>query len=128
MVTDAGKAIILLVIIFILYKITMMPGFSRTLNRFIEKRVIARGIIKQQILEELFRLPKGYGIAQSTITKDNPKKGFSLAEAGFIEKDILVLSIERKHGLIPFPHASDAIEEGDRLLCYGLLKNIEEHA
>lgn len=125
---DLAKATVIFVFILILYKITTLKGFSRTLNRFIEKKVIARGIVKQKTLEELFRLPKGYGIAQLIITKDSKEKGLTLADAGFIKKNILVLSIERKNKLISFPHAEDVIEEGDKLLCYGLLENIELYA
>jgi len=92
---DLGKAAILLAFIFILYKITSLKGFSRALNRMIEKGIVARGIVKQKTLEELFHLPKGYGLAQLTITADSKEKGLSLAKAGFIDKNILVLSIER---------------------------------
>jgi len=125
---DLGKAAILLAFIFILYKITSLKGFSRALNRMIEKGIVARGIVKQKTLEELFHLPKGYGLAQLTITADSKEKGLSLAKAGFIDKNILVLSIERKNKLISFPHAKDVIEEGDKLLCYGLIKNIKPYA
>jgi Trk K+ transport system NAD-binding subunit len=111
-----------------LYKLTTFRRFSRTLNRFIEKNIVARKFIKQEILEELFSLPQGYGIAQLTITKDVEEKGLSLREAGFIKKNILVLSIERDNNLVPFPHAEDTILEGDKLLCYGLLKNIKSYA
>ncbi|MBU1112496.1 MAG: hypothetical protein KKH93_01300, partial [Candidatus Omnitrophica bacterium] len=114
--------------IFILYKITSLGSFNRALNKFIEKRILARGITRQKTLEELFHLPKGYGLAQLTITSDSKESGLSLAEAGFIKKDILVLSIERKNKLISFPHAQDVIEDGDRLLCYGLIKNIKLYA
>ncbi len=126
--SDLWKAAILLVFIFILYKITTLGGFSRALNKFIEKRITARGIVKQKTLEELFHLPKGYGLAQLTVVNDSKENGLSLAEAGFIKKDILVLSIERKNRLISFPHAQDVIKEGDRLLCYGLIKNIKVYA
>lgn len=125
---DLSKAIIILAFIAILYKITTLKGFSRALNKFIEKRIVAQGLIKEKTLEELFSLPKGYGLAQLTITGKSNEKGLTLAEAGFIKKDILVLSIERKEQLIPFPHASDSINKGDRLLCYGLIDNIKEYA
>lgn len=125
---DLWKAVILLAFIAILYKITTLKGFSRALNKFIEKKVVARGITKQKTLEELFSLPKGYGLAQLAITGKSKGSGLSLAEAGFIEKDILVLSIERKEQLIPFPHANDTIKMGDKLLCYGLITNIKEYA
>ena len=125
---DLEKALLLLLFIYILYRITNLKGFGRTLNRFIEKRIIARGIVRQRTLEELFHLPKGYGIAQLTITKESSEVRLTLAEAGFIKKDILVLSIERKNKLISFPHAHDIIEEGDKLLCYGLLENIKLYA
>lgn len=126
--SELWKAGLILVFIFLLYKLTTWPGFSRTLNRFIEKRIIARGVVEQKTLQELFELPKGYGIAQLTITEGSKEKGLTLSEAGFIKKNILVLSIERKNRLISFPRAEDVIEEGDRLLCYGLLDNIKLYA
>ena len=125
---DLKTAGIILAFIFILYRMVALKGFSRTLNRFIEKRIIAHGIVKQRILEELFHLPEGYGIAQLTVTAESKEKGLTLAEAGFIHKDILVLSIERGGSLIAFPHANDTLEEGDRLLCYGFLQNIKSYA
>lgn len=128
LVADLWKAVILLAFIAILYKITTLKGFSRALNKFIEKKVVARGITKQKTLEELFSLPKGYGLAQLAITGKSKESGLSLAEAGFIKKDILVLSIERKEKLISFPHANDTIKTGDKLLCYGLIINIKEYA
>ena len=125
---DLYKAVVILAIIFILHKITSLKGFSIALNKFIEKRIVARGIIKQKVLEELFHLPKGYGLAQLTITRRSKENGRSLAEAGFSGKDILVLSIARKDKMISFPHAGDIIKEGDRLLCYGLIENIKLYA
>jgi len=122
---DLWKTVILLAFIFVLYKITTLEGFSRALNRFIEKRIVARGIVEQRALEELFHLPKGYGLARLTVTKESRENGRTLAEAGFINKNILVLSIERKNKSIAFPHAGDNVEEGDKLLCYGLIKNIK---
>ncbi|MBD3246588.1 MAG: hypothetical protein GF333_06200 [Candidatus Omnitrophica bacterium] len=126
--TNVEKALILTVILYLFYKLTTLRGFSRALNKFIEKRIIARGIIRQKTLEELFYLPKGYGIAQLTIRSESKEKGLTLAEAGFIDKNILVLSIDRKEGLISFPHANDRIQENDKLLCYGLLENIKSYA
>ena len=125
---DIGKALILLAFSVILYKITTLKGFRRTLNKFIEKRLLATGIIERRTLEELFRLPQGYGIALLNISSESAEKGCTLAEAGFIQKNILVLSIERKDKLISFPRANDVIEEGDKLLCYGALKSIESQA
>lgn len=123
---EIRKALILLVLIFMLYKLTTLRGFLRTLNKFIEKSIITRGIIGQKTLEELFHLPKGYGLAQLSIADSSGENGLTLAEAGFIKKDILVLSIERKNRLISFPHAGDQIKEGDKLLCYGLIQNIKK--
>ena len=125
---DLWKAVIILAFIFILYKITSLKGFGRTLNRFIEKGIVARGITQQRTLEELFHLPKGYGLTQLTITAESKENGLSLAKVGFSDKNILVLSIERKDKLISFPHAKDVIQEGDKLLCYGLIRNIKSYA
>jgi len=123
--SDLGKALVLIILILILYKLTTLRGFSRTINRFIENRIVARGLIKQKTLEELFSLPRGYGIARLAITKEAKENGLTLQEAGFIGKNILVLCIERKNNIVPFPHADDKLKEGDSLLCYGFLKNIK---
>lgn len=128
LIDDLFKSGILLALIFILYKITTLKGFSRALNKFIEKNIVTRGIIRQKALEELFHLPKGYGLTQLTITGKSKEDGLTLVEAGFIKKDILILSIERKNELIPFPHANDIIRKGDKLLCYGLISNIKAYA
>lgn len=125
---DLWKVFIVLIFIAFLYKLTALDSFSRWLNRFIEKKVIAKGIVQQKILEELFHLPDGYGIAKLIIAKDSEEKNRTLSDAGFIEKNILVLSIERKDKLIAFPKADDTIEEDDKLLCYGLLENIKTYA
>ncbi len=123
---ELHKALTILVVIFILYRVTKLKRFSLALNKFIEKGIVARGIVRQKALEELFHLPKGYGIAHLTISKESKEEGLSLGEAGFIKKDILVLSIERKNRLISFPHADDLIKEADKLLCYGLINNIKK--
>ncbi len=125
---DLWKAFIVLIFIVFLYRLIALDSFSRWLNRFIEKKVIAKGIVQQKTLEELFRLPEGYGIAKLIITKDSEEKNKTLSDAGFIKKNILVLSIERKNKLIAFPKADDTIEENDKVLCYGLLENIKTYA
>jgi len=124
---DLWKVAVLLAFVFILYKLISVGSFSRALNRLIEKGVVAKGIVKQKALEELFHLPKGYGLTQLNINKDSKELGLTLAQAGFIKKDILILSIERKNKLISFPHANDVIEKGDKLLCYGLIKSVKAY-
>lgn len=126
--SELEKAIFLILFILLLYKLTTLRGFGQTLNKFIEKRIVARGQFRQKTLEELFSLPRGYGIAQLRITKDTEEKGCTIQEAGFIKKNILVLCIERADTLIPFPRAEDVVQEGDKLLCYGLINNIKLYA
>lgn len=128
LLNDIWRALILFVILWLFYKVTTLKGFSRTLNKFIEKKIVARGLVKQKTLEELFSLPRGYGIAQLVITDDSEEKGMTLAQAGFINKNILVLSIERGDKLIAFPRADDKIVLADKLLCYGLIENIKLYA
>ncbi|MDD4294950.1 MAG: hypothetical protein PHP69_05505 [Candidatus Omnitrophica bacterium] len=125
---DMEKIGALVLLLFCLYKFTSWRVVNGALTKFIEKRIIARGIIKQTGLEELFHLPKGYGIAKLTITDKNTGKGLTLAQAGFIGKDILVLSIEREDNLIAFPHANDVLKTGDKLLCYGHLESIRSYS
>jgi len=47
--SDVTKILIIILSILLLYKFTTFKGFSRALNKFIEKKVVARGLIKQKL-------------------------------------------------------------------------------
>jgi len=107
------------------YRLTSHKGITRWLNRVIENKIASTKILEKRPVEHIYDLPKGHGIYGLNITEEFQQGGKSLGEAGLTKKGIIVLSIEKKDRMISSPKASDKIEIGDKILCYGSLKNIE---
>lgn len=89
-----------------------------------------------EYLEELYNFPeidlrqrltldKGYGIAEVHIMKNSEIVGKTVQNAGFREKDIVVMSIKRNKSTISNPKATREILEDDTLLCFGKLENMK---
>lgn len=76
-------------------------------------------------LRQRLTLDKGYGVAEIQIMKNSDIKGKMLDDAGFKEKDIVVMSIKRDHLTISNPKATREIMENDTLLCFGKLENMK---
>jgi len=117
---------IALVLIFILFKITTHKGITKFLNDKIEAKLEKRPPFRKRPVEEVLRVARNYGIAEVSITDKCQDLGKTLSESSFREKDILILAIERENAVIPTPKASDHILDGDTLICYGKLPNIEK--
>ena len=87
-------------------------------------------------LEELYKFPeidlrqrltldKGYGVAEIQMLKDSEIVGKTVTDAGFREKDIVIMSIKRGSNTISNPMASREILVDDTLLCFGKLENMK---
>ena len=68
---------------------------------------------------------KGYGVAEIHIMKNSDIIGKTVQDAGFRERDIVIMSIKRKRTTISNPKATREILLGDTLLCFGKLVNME---
>ncbi len=62
---------------------------------------------------------RGYGVAEVTVFQGWNMVGKTIADAGFRDGDILVLTLHRGRTVIPNPKADRVIQAGDRLLCFG---------
>jgi ribosomal protein S6--L-glutamate ligase len=76
-------------------------------------------------LRQRLTLDKGYGVAEIQIMKNSELVGKTVQDAGFREKDIVVMSIMRGETTISNPRASREILEEDTLLCFGKLENMK---
>ncbi|OGW75799.1 MAG: hypothetical protein A2Z72_05295 [Omnitrophica bacterium RBG_13_46_9] len=123
LLSNAG---IVLVLIFILFKILTHKGVTKFLNDRIESRLEKRPTFQKRPIEQILHIAHNYGIAEVSITKGCQDLGKTLSESSFRENDILVLAIERENDVIPTPKATDRILMDDTLICYGKLPNIEK--
>ncbi|MBL7156786.1 MAG: hypothetical protein ISS92_01350 [Candidatus Omnitrophica bacterium] len=117
---------IVLLLIFILFKILTHKGVTKFLNDKIESGLEKRPPFQKRPVEEVLRIAKDYGIAEVSIKGNCQDLGKTLSDSSFRENDILVLAIERKNSVIPAPKANDQILQNDTLICYGKLSNIEK--
>lgn len=117
---------VLIVSIFIFYKIATHKTLTRFLTKKIEAGLERGSLFQKRPVEQILHIAKDFGIAEVMIRENCAELNKKLIESSFREKDILVLAIERKGNIIPTPHAHDTIQLGDILICYGKLDNIEK--
>lgn len=107
---------------------SVVKGLDNLLETFIERRLSKMKLFSMGALSEIIRLARGYGIVELTITGDHDLAGRKLRDSNLSSSEILVLAIKRGFQLITPPKAEETIEPGDKLVCFGLLKNLTEVA
>lgn len=76
-------------------------------------------------LRQRLTMDKGYGVAEIQIMKNSEIIGKAVRDAGFREKDIVVMSIKRNTLTISNPRPDRPLMEEDTLLCFGKLENMK---
>jgi hypothetical protein len=102
--------------------------FIKKFRKVVQKYLAHRTTLKEKSVDEVLRLAQDYGIAEINVRKESRSAGKALKDTSLREKDILLLAIERDKQILPAPKASDVIKEGDTLICYGKLENMQEIA
>ncbi|MBD3344464.1 MAG: hypothetical protein GF401_05325 [Chitinivibrionales bacterium] len=131
LVTSQGFAIplnvvVLLIGIFIIYKIATRQKFVEKWESFIERRIIKASKIEEGAIEDLLHLMEGYSLVKAIMTENAPFVNSSLAECRLNEQGLLILGIEREKKWIPIPTGSEIIQNGDKIVVYGPLKILRE--
>ena len=116
------NVLILIVGLFLIYKLAKYRGFTRKWEHFIEKKLIKSPAFEESGTEDLLHFLEGFGLVKKIISEDSPLFGKSLMESKLSEKGILVLGIEREKNWIPTPSAEEMIKKGDNVVVYGPLK------
>ena len=116
------NVLVLLVGVYLIYKIATHKGFIRRWESFIEDKLIKSPTFEEGATEDLLHLLEGNGLVRAIITENSPFIGNSLSESKLTEKGLLVLGIERGKNWIPIPKAKETIQEGDRIVVYGPLE------
>lgn len=115
------NVVILIVGIFVIYKLATHKGFIRRWESFIEDKLVKSPAMEEAATEDLLHLIEGFGLVRAIIKEDSPLIGNSLSQSELSEKKILVLGIERGKTWIPVPKADEIVMEGDKLVVYGPL-------
>ncbi len=113
------NVIILILGIFLIYKIMTARKIMKKWENFIERKLIKSPAFEEASTEDLLHFLEGYGVVKKIISEDSSLVGSSISESGLSEKGALVLGIERGKSWIPIPKAHERIETDDRLIVYG---------
>ncbi len=111
-------------VILVIVIISVVRGLDNLVERFIERRIKTFTHFSMGAFSEMLKLADGYGVAEIKVSAGHPIAGLHLYEAELRGSDILVLAIRRGVSLIPAPRAEELLKEEDKLICFGLLKNI----
>ena len=112
--------------IFVIYKIGTSKGFITSWEHFIENRLIKYEVMEEDgTTEELLHLLEGYGLLRTTIKKGSHMEGMLLSECTLCREDIVLLGIERDKDWIPIPKKKEKLHAGDKLVLYGHLQNLK---
>jgi len=116
--------IIIIIAVFVSYKLAKYTKFDKTLTNVLRSKVIKREIIKRVSFEDLVVSTGGYGISQIEVDKNSPILGKTLMNSELRDADITILAVQTKGTIIPNPPARTKISLGDKLICFGKLENI----
>jgi len=120
----AAKLGLLGIVIVAIIIFSAVRGLETFVDNFIARRLSRFTQFSMGSFQEMLRLTNGYGVAEIVVPKDHDLAGKRLFESNLRSSDILVLAVKRRMMLIPAPKADELIEPEDRLICFGLLKNI----
>ena len=118
--------LIIIIGVFLIYKIFTNTVIAKKLTDILRKRVIKRRTLKPISHEELLVTTGGYGVSTVRIRQDHPIVGTSLSDSGLRKDDINVLAIVRASETIANPSAETKILSDDELICFGKLENIRK--
>ena len=117
---------VIIIGIFIIYKIGTSKGFIKSWDHFIENKLIKYQVVEEDgTVEDLLHLLEGYGLLRTTIRKGSRMDGVLLSECKVCREDIVLLGIERGKAWIPIPGKKEKLQEGDNLVVYGHLQSLK---
>ena len=111
--------LILILGIYLVYKVAMRTGFMRRWERLVENRLVKSRFLEEGTVEDLFLLREDYVLARVIITSNSPLTGSLLSEVTPEDSELVTLGIERGNKWIAFPRTDQTIDEGDRVIVYG---------
>jgi hypothetical protein len=120
------NVVLLVVGIFIVYKVATHKGFIRRWESYIEDRLTKSRPLEEGSTENLLHLAEGFGLVKAIIKEGSPIIGNSLSQCELSAKGLLVLGIERGKGWIPVPGAEETVKDKDKLVVYGSLDVIRD--
>lgn len=116
----------LIIGLYLVYRLAQHTGLTRKWEIMVENRLLRGGFFSAAPhVEHLLHFVGGYGVGRIALTEKAPFTG-SLLRDKLMADDFVFLGIERGSQWIPNPGAGESINEGDSLILYGVLSEMEK--
>ncbi|UCG56335.1 MAG: hypothetical protein JSU70_15900 [Phycisphaerales bacterium] len=115
---------IIVVAVYVIYRLFANPKLSGRLTRYLRKRIVRKDIFARVSFEELLLTTGGYGVSKVAVLAGSPIANKTLADSQLRARDVTVLAIVRENHTTPNPPATTMITLGDELICFGKLETI----
>jgi hypothetical protein len=122
------RFIVLVVALYLIFKMATHTRLARLLSKKIEKKLREKFKIQKMTIERILDLGEDFGIAEITLHEGSPSVGKTLASSDLGKKKILVLAIERDEEKILVARGNHKLHAGDNLVCYGSFTEMKEVA
>lgn len=120
------RFIVLIVALYLVFKIATYTKFARLLSKKIEENLREKFKFKETLVEKVLDLGENFGIAEVILHKGSSCVGKTLASSNLNKKKILVLAIERDKKKILVPRSNHKFCVEDNLICYGSFEEMEK--
>jgi len=119
---------VLAVAILFIYLLASWRGLDRRLTAEIEKRLRQTTNLRVANFEEVLLLAEGYGVVEVYVSENSDITHKSIGELRLRARGMAAHAVDRVGQIIPAPDADTLLLPGDRLICYGKVKSIEDIA
>jgi hypothetical protein len=118
--------IVLIVGIFVLYRVLSRRGMTRRWEGFVKKKLLNWNLFIETNAEDLFIVSDGYGLMRVIATENSLLLDPSSLEDKLNNKTFTIIGINRGTKWISLPEADRVINKGDRVILYGRLINLHK--
>ena len=109
-----------------IFKLSRQAALVAKFTDFARAHIIKRDILRPVSFSELVVATGGEGVCSLLVRKDSPLANKTLNDLDLKKDNVIVLAIERKGDVIRKPTADTKILAGDKVVCFGNLKEIKE--
>ncbi|MGM0568887.1 MAG: cation:proton antiporter regulatory subunit [Elusimicrobiota bacterium] len=118
--------ILILFLSYLFIKISRNEKVKTRLTYFLKNIMIRRKIIKTEKFINLAYIGERHVIVKADVNKNSRLINKSIGDSALREKEITILSIEKKGQNIYSPSSDTIINGGDKITCFGKMKHIRE--
>ncbi len=122
------RFVILMIGLYLIFKIATHNRLARILSKKIEEKLRERYKLQKKGIDRILDLGEDFGVAEVTLHEGSSSVDKTITSSDLKKNKILVLAIERDKNKILTPRGNHKLHAGDNLICYGNFRKMKEIA